>query len=96
MVSPQSIKRILIRAAGFLLGGSVLIYAADDLYVRAKRDSLGTVDVKRYLSVPQKGGKFQFIFDGIESRPCVKGMFPHKGNPPCWYLQQHRTERVEM
>jgi hypothetical protein len=96
MASPQSIKRILLRGLGIVFGSAVLVYAGDDVYVRVKRDPVGTVQVNRYLSVPQKGGKFQFIFDGTESRPCVNGMFPHQGNAPCWYLERHRTERVDM
>lgn len=76
------------------------IFAADDLSLRFRipnnREPFGTVKVKQYMAIPQKGGKFQFVFQGMEERQCVNALFPHMGSQPCWYLEKHQTERNDM
>jgi hypothetical protein len=96
MVPRQSIKRTLARALLIALATLFATFAADDARVRLIHAPLRTVNVKRYLAIPQKGGKFQFVFDGTEVRPCVNALFPHQGNQPCWYLNRHKTERIDM
>ena len=31
-----------------------------------------------------------------ESRTCVHALFPHYADPPCWYLERHRQQFIEV
>ena len=87
-------KRVLILAALVLL-----IYAGDDLVLRlrmTKNTGLGSVTIQRYYAVKQKNGSTQFMFADPQSQGCVNSWFPHMGYTPCWYLNRHRTRRIDM
>jgi hypothetical protein len=96
MLAKQSIKQLLFRVVTAMAALAVASYGADDAYSRFSGQPLGKVKVNRYLAIPQKGGKFQFVYDGTEDRTCVNSLFPHKGNQPCWYLRKHTTDRIDM
>ena len=37
-----------------------------------------------------------FIFDEPESRTCVHSLFPHLGQPPCWYAERRNVKRTDL
>jgi hypothetical protein len=87
------VKRILLA----LLAALILVYAVDYLSWRARMPaSQSTLQVNPYYAVPQKDGKTEFILLDTVDQPCVKSLFPHAGNPPCWYLQRHTQKRIDM
>jgi hypothetical protein len=83
-----------------LLGATALIYAADYIAFRYRvshgRDPYGQVTVSSYDAVPQKNGKTQFIFNPPEAQTCAHSLFPHAGFTPCWYLQRHAEQRIDL
>jgi len=89
-------KRILIVAFVLLS----LLYAGDFVSVRFRipknRDPFGLVKVKRYYAVGLKSGKTEFMFLDPENRVCVHSLFPHFGDPPCWYLSRRNVRRVDF
>lgn len=76
----------------------VVLYVGDYLSVRFRiphnRQSFGSVKVQRYYVVPQKSGRPDLYFDKPESQACVQSLFPHFGDPPCWYLRRKSVQRV--
>jgi len=62
----------------------------------AKRQPFGSVTVEHYDAVPRKDGKSEFIFDPPVQQTCVHSLFPHAGDPPCWYLSRHAEQRTDM
>ena len=80
--------RILISFAVVTLAAFVLDFAVYKL----RGSPQSQVTVNRFLSVPLKGQKTEFDFLGTANVPCVIALFPHGGNPPCWYLQLHPNQ----
>jgi len=87
--------RVLIIAVLLL----ALLYAGDYLALRyriAKNTGLGSVNIVRYYAVKQKDGTTQFMFTNPQTQGCVNSWFPHMGYAPCWYLNRHSTQRIDM
>jgi len=92
------LKRILLIAAlGVLLAGG-LVYVCDSLSLRYRiphnRAQFGSVVVQRAWVIPMKNGKTQYAFDPPAPQECVNALFPHYGDPPCWYLRRHARQQV--
>jgi hypothetical protein len=82
-----------------------LIYAGDYFFVRYRMahpkssDAFGTVRMERLYAIPQKNGKIDYEFDARQpdvTMPCVRSLFPHMGNSPCWYLQRNSKKPIPM
>ncbi|MBV9083311.1 MAG: hypothetical protein JOZ62_11580 [Acidobacteriaceae bacterium] len=77
-----------------------LAYVLDYLSLRFRipnrRPQFGTVHVQPYLAVPQKNGRTEFILDTPSDQRCVYSLFPHFGETPCWYLEKHKSKRINM
>lgn len=89
-------KRNLI-VAGLVV---CLVYIGDYAAVRFRipngRNSLGTVQVRRYYSVTKKNGEPDFYFNPPQDQVCVRSLFPHLGYSPCWYLNRHKVQKIDM
>jgi len=88
-------KRLIIIAVLLLL----VLYADDYLvlqYKMAKNTGVSNVTVQQYYAVKQKDGTTQFMFTDPQTQSCVHSWFPHLGYTPCWYLNRHRTRRIDM
>jgi hypothetical protein len=74
------------------------VYLCDYLSLRLKipagREPLGSVQVQRSYAVTMKNKKTEFMFDPPQSQECVNSLFPHFGDSPCWYVEQHRKQRI--
>ena len=93
-------RRIALRsflAAVALLG---IAYAADYGVFRyrlaTKRQLFGSVSVEHYYMVAHKDGKAEIIFDPPVPVTCVHSLFPHAGDPPCWFLIRHAEQRTDL
>jgi hypothetical protein len=96
------VKRFVLRALlitlTIALTLTALAYATDSLLFRYRvarnRNPFSQVMVYAYDAVPQKSGKTQFIFHDPQLQTCVNALFPHAGDPPCWYLRRHTEART--
>ncbi|MBZ5586600.1 MAG: hypothetical protein LAQ30_31320 [Acidobacteriia bacterium] len=85
-------KRLLLAIAG----ASALLYAADWLILHARSKPRGSVEVQRYYAVTLKDRKTEYYFDEPQTQTCVHAIFPHSGEPPCWYLERHKQQRIDI
>jgi hypothetical protein len=70
----------------------VLAYAADwaVLLLREQAgDVHGSVVVESTDVVREKGSKLEFFDNPPQTVPCVRSLFPHQGQPACWWLERH-------
>lgn len=89
--------RLLKRIVLAIVAAVLLAYAADYVSLRARLPgSLTTVEVQPYYAVPQRNGKTEIDMLDPVDQPCVRSLFPHMGNPPCWYVQGHTQKRIDM
>lgn len=76
------------------------LYAGDYAVVRFRmlsgRNPFGSVTVQRYYSVMKKDGKPDYYFQQPQTDTCVRSLFPHLGDPPCWYLSRHKVQKISV
>jgi len=92
--------RLLRRLAQGLVVLFCVLYGGDYLSLRLRipghREQFGTVEVERFLAVRLKNRKTEYMPDEPLTRTCVHSLFPHFEDPPCWYLERHRREEIQI
>lgn len=95
------VKRIVIG----IIVVAAFIYVGDYLSVRvrmihAKPDNpFETITAMRILAIDEKGSKTEFTVDSVhpqQTATCVHSLFPHYGDPPCWYLKKKFAQPIPM
>jgi hypothetical protein len=88
-------KRLWGRMLQGLLAVLVVLYVGDwvALRVRAQQGS-SSVQVEHFLKTPLKGQKEEFDYMGTVAQPCVRSLFPHRSQTPCWWLRGHTVQWV--
>jgi hypothetical protein len=95
------IKRILLT----LLLVAAAVYAGDYVSVRVRMrhpkpdDPFETVTALRLLAIGEKGNKTEYTVDPVQPEQtgvCVHSLFPHFGDPPCWYLKRKFADPIPM
>jgi hypothetical protein len=93
------------RAVASLLILGAIVFAGDYGALRLRiaypktGNALGTVRMERLYAIPQKNGKIEYEFDARQPEfdaPCVRSLFPHMGQNPCWYLQRNSQKPIPM
>jgi hypothetical protein len=88
------------RLVAIVLLVAALAYLADYFSLRygipGGRPQFGTVTVQRSYAVRLKNKKTEYMFDAPREEPCVHSVFPQLGAAPCWYLERHRQQQVDM
>ncbi|HLY19367.1 MAG TPA: hypothetical protein VKR61_19205 [Bryobacteraceae bacterium] len=91
-------KRIVFIAARWTILTAALVYIGDYLSLRYRipnqREQFGSVMVQRSYAIPQKDRKTEYMFDPPAPQICVNSLFPHFGDPPCWYLRRHARQQI--
>ncbi len=89
-------KRLWLRIVQGLLTVLVVLYAGDwiALRVRAQPQPSSSVQVEQFLRTPLKGQKEEFDYMGTVAQPCVRSLFPHSSQAPCWWLERHKIQWV--
>jgi len=92
------LKRMLLIPALCVLLAGALVYVCDYVLLRYRipnnRAQFGRVIVQRSYVIPMKSGKTEYTFDPPAPQECVNSLFPHFGDPPCWYLSRHKRQQV--
>jgi hypothetical protein len=89
-------RRWSIRIVVTLLALCALAYAADwiGLQLREHTGSAhGSVTVDDTDMVKEKGGKVEYYYNPPQPTPCVRALFPHEGQPACWWLVRHSDQQ---
>jgi hypothetical protein len=92
----MKLKRLLLTPVLLL----VVVYAGDYLSLRFQipnnRQQYGSVMVRRSYAVPLKNRQTEYLFDPPAPQDCVYSLFPHFGDSPCWYLDRHVRQQVNV
>lgn len=88
--------KLWLRILQALLAVLVVLYAGDwiALRVRAQTQVSSSVQVEQFLRTPLKGQKEEFDYMGTVAQPCVRSLFPHSAETPCWWLERHKIQWV--
>jgi len=102
MVEPhrRTGRDILLRGARITLTSVVLFagvaYVADYIALRMRSQPTDSVVVRPVYAVPQKNGRVEYLASDPQPETCVRSLFPHMNDAPCWYLKRHPERRVDM
>ena len=90
------VARWMLLAAGLVLA----VYVCEDLVLRYRvsHSGAGAVfdNVTTYEAGAVKGGKEEFYFDQPQVEICVRALFPHFGDAPCWYARRHTVKLLSL
>ena len=78
------------------LAGFVGVYVGDWAVYKLRGSPHGTVTVSRMLTVPLKGNKTEFDYQGSSDVPCSFSLFPQGGQSPCWRLRRHPIQTTNL
>lgn len=104
-VSPRSRDFSARRVLLGLVALFVLLYLVDfawyelRVFVPKLGQSTGSVHRIRLLAIASKGNSVEYEIDAVhpeEDVPCSHSIFPHSGNPPCWYMVRHAKDPIPM
>ena len=85
----------MVRIAAGFVGLLFALYIAD--YAIARSRPLGSVEIQPYYAIHEKNGKTEFDYSlPQESQTCVASVLPHLGSNPCWYVNGHKTRKIDI
>jgi hypothetical protein len=82
-----------------------IVYVGDFAWVRVRMmhpkpgSPFETVTALRILAIDEKGNKTEYSVDPLQPQQtaeCVHALFPHNGDPPCWYLKRKFAQTIPM
>jgi hypothetical protein len=88
-------KRVIGRILLILVGSLAALYAGDWAVLRLRmmrQTAFSTVVVNEFLSTSLKNRSNEYDYVGAFAQPCVRSIFPHASDPPCWWLKRHTTQ----
>lgn len=89
-------KRSLIAAIVL----AVALYVGDLLWLQfrawRKMDVFGSVTLETYYAVKLKNGKIEYDYGGQQDVECVRALFPHSGDKPCWYASRKKEQEIKI
>jgi hypothetical protein len=97
----QLVKRVSLGVLAALL----LAFIVDYAYLRVRMihpkpaDPFEKMVRNRLLAIPQKSGKLDYEPDQVQptdTLTCVHSLFPHYGDPPCWYLKPRINDPIPV
>jgi hypothetical protein len=88
-------KRVVL----LVLVAAAALYLGDYgwLWLRGRRGAaLGSVSLDTYYTAKLKSGKTEFDYVGQQAIECVRSLFPHWGDQPCWYVSRKKEQHVDI
>jgi len=79
-----------------LLAGFVGLYVGDWAVYKLRGSPHGTVTVNHMLTVPLKGNKTEFDYQGSSDVACAVSLFSQGGQSPCWRLRRHPIQTTSL
>jgi hypothetical protein len=99
--APKLVPRILLA----VVSAVALVYIGDFISLRVRMlhpkpsNPFETVTALRILAIGEKGNKTEYSVDPVQPQQtaeCVHALFPHNGDPPCWYLKRKFAQPIPM
>ena len=75
-----------------LVAAFVLVYGGDWAVYQLRGAPTGKVTVNHYVTVPLKGNKQEFDYQGSSDEACSVSLFAQNGRDACWQLRRHTNQ----
>jgi len=94
------IKQALLYGFGLIVAVAAISYVVDYAVFRyrvsAQKNAFGQVTVTVYYASHLKNGNIEYDVQPPQPQPCTNSLYPHMGMQPCWYLNRHHEQRIEI
>lgn len=90
------IKRWLEWAVLLLVAGFVAVYTGDWAIYKLRGSPHDKVTVNRYVTIPLKGRKMEYDYQGTVVVPCAIALFPQEGQSPCWRVRRDTNQGMTL
>lgn len=90
------IARWLLRIAIAVIVLFAVIYVGDLVVYKLRGSPQSKVTVNRYVTVPLKGNKSEFDYQGTLDVPCSVSIFAQGGETACWQLRKNPNQSTQM
>lgn len=87
-------KRILNLAILLCLAVYLGDYYSAKYRIPGNRPAFETVEVERDFAIYLKDRTIEYTGSTTAQQQCVVALFPHFGDPPCWYLRRHTQQHI--
>jgi len=79
-----------------VMASVALLYAFDDLYARLRQNQFADVQVSRLYKMKNRWNETEYSVAGSANQKCVYALFPHFGYSPCWYVNRHPVQYINI
>jgi hypothetical protein len=90
------VKRVLLA----IILAAAAIWSLDWLILRTRiatgGNAFGSVPVRRRFEVHLKGKRIEQDLAKPEVDDCVRSIFSHYDDLPCWYLERHKDQVLDV
>jgi hypothetical protein len=93
------VRRKLLSAFVFFIVAGAIAFGVDYAVLRSRvgrGSGYGTLTVHPYYALHKRREKVDLIFADPEVETCVRSLFPHMGDRPCWYAVRHTDKRIDF
>ena len=88
--------RWIFRAAVALALLFAVVYGGDWVVYKLRRSPQSKVTVNQYMTIPLKGRKTEYDYQGSFDQPCAVALFAQGGLTPCWRLKRNPNMEITM
>jgi hypothetical protein len=85
-----------LRVAIGLVVAFIAFYCGDWAVFKLRGSPHASVTVNQYLTVPLKGNKQEYDYQGSMDVPCSISLFSQGGQSPCWQLRRNHNQGMNM
>ena len=89
-------KRVLVRGVLIALAALAFLYIVDYVVLRVRPNPHDQVMVDTIYALHKTKNLTNYMPGNSASQECVKSIFPHMDEQPCWWLRRHTEKQVEM
>jgi len=79
-----------------LVVGFIVTYLGDWAVFKLRGSPQSAVTVNSYVTIPEKGNKQEFDYQGTLDVPCSVSLFSQGGESPCWQLRRNHNQGMNM
>lgn len=90
------LARWILRALIALALAFALVYVGDWAVYKMRGSPQSKVTVNQYVSIPEKGRRTEFDYQGTFDQPCAQALFTQGGLTPCWQLRRNPNPGMTM
>ncbi len=96
----KRIRKFVVRTLAVLLLAAAIVWTVDWLILRHKiaqtQDAFGQIEVHRRYAIHLKNRRIEERIEKPKMEECVHSLFSHYNESPCWYLERHADELLDV